>query len=189
MISIPGIGIYLLRLGDKCLFLFIVPAHNAGTEEPVSLFYYSAKLLNIFHTDTPFVNGSQQGNASAPLQVQQIKELRCGKKKKATESFDSIALVPHIGVEPMIYCVRGSCPGPLDECGVLVSALPTTTLLCVVIGVICRQPRSYAWLLVQFLCRNRLQKYNYFLNCKDVDEKKVFRVCYFVEYDCPKKII
>ena len=36
----------------------------------------------------------------------------------------------------MIYCVRGSCPGPLDECGVLVSALPTTTLLCVVIGVI-----------------------------------------------------
>ena len=42
-----------------------------------------------------------------------------GNKKKATESFDSIALVPHIGVEPMIYCVRGSCPGPLDECGSL----------------------------------------------------------------------
>lgn len=57
------------------------------------------------------------------------------KIKKATEK-DSIAFVPHIGVEPMIYCVRGSCPGPLDECGVLVSALPTTTLLCVVIGVI-----------------------------------------------------
>ena len=36
----------------------------------------------------------------------------------------------------MIYCVRGSCPGPLDECGVLVSTLPTTTFLCVVIGVI-----------------------------------------------------
>ena len=51
-----------------------------------------------------------------------------GNKKKATESFGSIALVPHIGVEPMIYCVRGSCPGPLDECGVLVSVLPTTTL-------------------------------------------------------------
>ena len=42
-----------------------------------------------------------------------------GNKKKATGSFDSIALVPHIGVEPMIYCVRGSCPGPLDECGSL----------------------------------------------------------------------
>lgn len=68
--------------------------------------------------------------------VQQTRELRCGKKKKATESFNSIAFVPHIGVEPMIYCVRGSCPGPLDECGVLVSALPATTLLCVVIGVI-----------------------------------------------------
>ena len=37
--------------------------------------------------------------------------------EKATESFDSIALVPHAGVEPAIYCVRGSCPGPLDECG------------------------------------------------------------------------
>lgn len=57
-------------------------------------------------------------------------------KEKAAKSADFVAFVPHIGVEPMIYCVRGSCPGPLDECGVLVSALPTTTLLCVVIGVI-----------------------------------------------------
>ena len=39
------------------------------------------------------------------------------KRKKATESFDSIALVPHTRVELVIYCVRGSCPGPLDECG------------------------------------------------------------------------
>ena len=67
--------------------------------------------------------------------IQQTRELRCGKKKKATDK-DSIAFVPHIGVEPMIYCVRGSCPGPLDECGVLVSVLSTTTILCVVIGVI-----------------------------------------------------
>ena len=27
----------------------------------------------------------------------------------------------------MIFCVRGRCPGPLDECGFLVSALLTTT--------------------------------------------------------------
>lgn len=25
--------------------------------------------------------------------------------------------VPHTRVELVIYCVRGSCPGPLDECG------------------------------------------------------------------------
>ena len=52
-------------------FLFIVSTHNTDVDEPVSLRYYSAKLLNIFHTDTtfPFVNGSQQGTASAPLQV------------------------------------------------------------------------------------------------------------------------
>ena len=25
--------------------------------------------------------------------------------------------VPHIRVELMIFCVRGRCPGPLDECG------------------------------------------------------------------------
>ena len=40
------------------------------------------------------------------------------RRKKATESFDSIAFVPHTRVELVIYCVRGSCPGPLDECGV-----------------------------------------------------------------------
>ena len=75
-------------------------------------------------------NSHRTGRVNSVLNVivQQTKELRYGKKKKATESFDSIALVPHIGVEPMIYCVRGSCPGPLDECGVLVSVLPTTTL-------------------------------------------------------------
>jgi len=39
-------------------------------------------------------------------------------KKKATKSVDFIALVPHTRVELVIYCVRGSCPGPLDECGV-----------------------------------------------------------------------
>ncbi len=29
----------------------------------------------------------------------------------------SVTLVPHTRVELVIYCVRGSCPGPLDECG------------------------------------------------------------------------
>ena len=75
-------------------------------------------------------------NSALDVIAQQTREFRSDKKRKATELFNSIAFVPHIGVEPMIYCVRGSCPGPLDECGVLVSALPTTTLLCVVIGVI-----------------------------------------------------
>ena len=37
--------------------------------------------------------------------------------KKATKSVDFIASVPHTRVELVIYCVRGSCPGPLDECG------------------------------------------------------------------------
>ncbi len=36
-------------------------------------------------------------------------------------------LVPHIRVELMIFCVRGRCPGPLDECGLMVSARLTTT--------------------------------------------------------------
>ena len=36
-------------------------------------------------------------------------------------------LVPHIRVELMIFCVRGRCPGPLDECGSSVSARPTIT--------------------------------------------------------------
>ena len=39
--------------------------------------------------------------------------------KKATKSCDSVASVPHTRVELVIYCVRGSCPGPLDECGSL----------------------------------------------------------------------
>ena len=39
--------------------------------------------------------------------------------KKATKSTDFIASVPHTRVELVIYCVRGSCPGPLDECGFL----------------------------------------------------------------------
>ena len=38
--------------------------------------------------------------------------------QKATKPFDFIAFVPHTRVELVIYCVRGSCPGPLDECGV-----------------------------------------------------------------------
>ena len=58
-------------------------------------------------------------NSMLDVIVQQTKELRIGKRKKATKSVDFIALVPHAGVEPAIYCVRGSCPGPLDECGVL----------------------------------------------------------------------
>ena len=40
-----------------------------------------------------------------------------GKNIKATNPKVCRFFVPHIGVEPMIYCVRGSCPGPLDECG------------------------------------------------------------------------
>ena len=28
------------------------------------------------------------------------------------------ALVPHTRVELVIFCVRGRCPGPLDECGI-----------------------------------------------------------------------
>ena len=40
--------------------------------------------------------------------------------KKVLESgILALIFVPHAGVEPAIYCVRGSCPGPLDECGVL----------------------------------------------------------------------
>ena len=38
--------------------------------------------------------------------------------QKATKPFDFVAFVPHTRVELVIYCVRGSCPGPLDECGV-----------------------------------------------------------------------
>lgn len=64
-------------------------------------------------------NSHRTGKVNSMLDVivQQTKELRIGKREKATEFCNSIALVPHIGVEPMIYCVRGSCPGPLDECG------------------------------------------------------------------------
>ena len=39
--------------------------------------------------------------------------------KKATKPCDFVASVPHTRVELVIYCVRGSCPGPLDECGSL----------------------------------------------------------------------
>jgi len=37
--------------------------------------------------------------------------------KKATNLWDLSLSVPHTRVELVIYCVRGSCPGPLDECG------------------------------------------------------------------------
>ena len=50
--------------------------------------------------------------------AQQTRELRGYKNKKATKSDDFIASVPHTRVELVIYCVRGSCPEPLDECGV-----------------------------------------------------------------------
>ncbi|MCR5065394.1 MAG: hypothetical protein K6A67_06440 [Bacteroidales bacterium] len=40
-----------------------------------------------------FVLDNEPGYSFVEI-VQQTKELRCGKKKKATESFDSIALVP-----------------------------------------------------------------------------------------------
>ena len=38
-----------------------------------------------------------------------------GQIKKASQTWGG--LVPHIRVELMIFCVRGRCPGPLDECG------------------------------------------------------------------------
>ncbi len=41
-----------------------------------------------------------------------------GEIKKATKSDDFIAFVPHTRVELVIFCVRGRCPGPLDECGI-----------------------------------------------------------------------
>ncbi len=41
-------------------------------------------------------------------------------KKKSDKPCGFVALVPHIRVELMIFCVRGRCPGPLDECGMCV---------------------------------------------------------------------
>ena len=38
-------------------------------------------------------------------------------KKKSDKPCGFVAFVPHIRVELMIFCVRGRCPGPLDECG------------------------------------------------------------------------
>ena len=69
-------------------------------------------------------NSHRTGKVNSMLDVivQQTRELRIGKRKKATESFDSIAFVPHIRVELMIFCVRGRCPGPLDECGLKTGA-------------------------------------------------------------------
>ena len=66
-------------------------------------------------------NSHRTGRVNSMLDVivQQTRELRSGKKIKAIELDDSIALVPHTRVELVIYCVRGSCPGPLDECGFL----------------------------------------------------------------------
>lgn len=43
-------------------------------------------------------------------------------KKKSDKPCGFVALVPHIRVELMIFCVRGRCPGPLDECGSLLKA-------------------------------------------------------------------
>ena len=41
------------------------------------------------------------------------------KKEKKRQNLLILSLsVPHTRVELVIYCVRGSCPGPLDECGV-----------------------------------------------------------------------
>ena len=40
------------------------------------------------------------------------------KKEKKRQNLLILSLsVPHTRVELVIYCVRGSCPGPLDECG------------------------------------------------------------------------
>ena len=39
-----------------------------------------------------------------------------GQKKRQMQCILSF-FVPHTRVELVIYCVRGSCPGPLDECG------------------------------------------------------------------------
>lgn len=66
-------------VGDECVglaaptgelfFLFIVPGSNPY--QPVALRYYSAYYRNVFRSEEafPFVNGDQQGTASAPLHV------------------------------------------------------------------------------------------------------------------------
>ena len=54
--------------------------------------------------------------------------------KNNKSSLFEAASVPHTRVELVIYCVRGSCPGPLDECGII----------------------------RRFLFWNRVQKYNFF---------------------------
>jgi hypothetical protein len=68
-------------VGDECVglaaptgtlfFLFIVSPHQGESDNVVTLRYYSSYYHNIFHCDNgfPFVNGSQQGTASAPLLV------------------------------------------------------------------------------------------------------------------------
>ena len=38
-------------------------------------------------------------------------------KRNSASAMQSFFDVPHIRVELMIFCVRGRCPGPLDECG------------------------------------------------------------------------
>ena len=60
-------------------------------------------------------------------------EISSRHKNNKSSPFEA-ASVPHTRVELVIYCVRGSCPGPLDECGII----------------------------RRFLFRNRVQKYNFF---------------------------
>ena len=43
--------------------------------------------------------------------------LRHATKRNSASAMQSFFDVPHIRVELMIFCVRGRCPGPLDECG------------------------------------------------------------------------
>lgn len=38
-------------------------------------------------------------------------------KYKRDKTICFVSLVPHTRVELVIFCVRGRCPGPLDECG------------------------------------------------------------------------
>ena len=62
--------------------------------------------------------------------------------------------VPHIRVELMIFCVRGRCPGPLDECG------------------------SSFNFQISNISRKRVQKYNNFWNRQNIFSKN--NISYYV---------
>ena len=61
------------------------------------------------------VANRRQGNAAKTVRVIVLEWIAVDKERQPFR----LSFVPHIRVELMIYCVRGSCPGPLDECGIL----------------------------------------------------------------------